>query len=350
MNISLLEVDRENWNEFVISSPDSTFFSLYEYYETLDSEFHFLTVLDQNDKIKGGLVYRIRGTAFPANLIVKSIWVESGILSNVSDKEENDKIKILLLAKLVEEAKRRRCILIRFNHWCREKNRELFIKAEYETVPNSTFIIDLTQGTSELFKSQSKGHRATLKKALTKGVRFCLSNKPNETEIDEFTRLHVETYLRARGNNDNTTMTRKSPAFLKGIVNNNNLPVYLVGAYVGDKLAAGALLVAVRNIVYYYLGASDVNLNREYGASNLLIWESIIWAKETGLQFFDMGGVPSEPKLNSPAIGVYNFKKNFGGSLCTYYGGQKNISPIRSGLFNFVMTHRGIIRIFPFVK
>jgi len=72
------------------------------------------------------------------------------------------------------------------------------------------------------------------------------------------------------------------------------------------------------------------------GANHLLEWHALQWAKEQGCQTYDLWGIPdalgkaalatSENERlaleaeaqNDPLIGVYRFKKGFGGQIVRY--------------------------------
>jgi hypothetical protein len=333
------------WDDFVLTANGGSFFSFSGYYKILKADIFYITAYDNMNNIVGGIIGRVRGSGFPANLVAKSIWVESGILTKLNDLVESDKLKKSMLQILEDEARFRNCISIRFNHWCREDNSKVFFSSGFKYLPNCTFICDLTDSEHELFSAMTKGHKSTIKKALKNNLTIKITDKNENDELDKFYSLYKLTQERAVTSNANTSMTLRSKMFLEGILNAKNLPCYLICVYADKLLAASGIFVERHDTVYYFIGASDIELNREYGASNLLIWRSMLLAKEKGIKYFDFGGVPNEPMPDDPAYGVYHFKRNFGGKLATYFTGQKILSPVRSNIFDTLMQNRSLIRL-----
>ena len=122
------------------------------------------------------------------------------------------------------------------------------------------------------------------------------------------------------------------------------LKSYLAYTTVNDKFAAGIILVKNGNNLIAYIAASDIELNRKYGASSFLFWKSMMWAKEQGMEYFDFGGIPSDINPDGPAYGVYRFKKNFGGDLIQFPTGEKILSQVKAKIFNKILNSRSIIR------
>jgi hypothetical protein len=333
------------WDNFVRTANGGSFFSFSEYYKAQKADIFYITAYDDTNNIIGGIIGRVRGSGFPANIVAKSVWVESGILTKLNDPVESDKLKSRMMRILEDEARKRKCISIRFNHWCREDNSKVFSNSGFKHLSNCTFICDLTNSEHDLFSSMSKGHKSTIKKAVKNNLIVKITDRNENDDLDKFYSLYKLTQERAVTFNTNTSMTLRSKMFLESILNDKNLPCYIVSVYADKLLAASGIFVEGHDTVYYFIGASDIELNREYGASNLLIWRSMLWAKEKGLKYFDFGGVPTEPLPEDPAYGVYHFKKNFGGKLATYFIGQKILSPVRSNIFDVLMQNRSLIRL-----
>ena len=339
------KVCAKDWDNLVRASVCGSFFALHEYFEAQKADVIFITAYDSANKLAGGIAGRIRASKFPANLIAKSVWVESGILT-VSGNRAGGYIKKMMLEALEEEARRQKCVKIIFNHWCREDNCAVFVENGYEVLPNLTFITDLSVTEDELFSKLSKGHKSTVKKALKNKLHTEITNSPGKELIDRFYKLYVSTGERAVNNHSNASMLLKNKDFLERLFNNIELPCYLAAVHIDGGIAAAAILVEHQNTISYFIGASDLELNRQFGASNLLIWESILWAKQKGLRYFDYGGAPYNPSPENPAFGVYKFKKNFGGSRATFFMGQKIISAGKSVLLDAFVKRRSLVRLF----
>ena len=75
----------------------------------------------------------------------------------------------------------------------------------------------------------------------------------------------------------------------------------------GGNPVAGMVCSAMGNTGIYLLGAtSDAGLQSK--GSYLLQWEVVKWLKQSGLQYYDLGGINPE---GNP--GVYSFKRGFSG-------------------------------------
>ena len=338
------DINSQSWDRFVNTSKNSSFFSLYKYNKLISDESFYILAYDEQGSIIGGLIGRIRGNKFLINLVAKSVWVESGILANVKDEKMMEQVKSDLLSCLESETKKRNCNFINFNHWSRETNPTIFKKNNYKITVNPTYISNLQQDEDSLFKRMSKGHRSTLKKALKSNLTFFVVENNIDKYIDDFYALYKNTQIRAIKNNKNSSMTLKSKSIIKSMLLDKEIPAYLNMVYNDKKLASCAIFVHNSDTMIYYIGASDIDLNKNYGASNFLLWESMLWAKNKKINNFDFGGVPSDPSPADPAFGVFNFKKNFGGELYYFYSGQKIINALKARIFNWVMSHRSVVR------
>lgn len=336
----------DEWEGFIKESCGGGFLTFKEYLNQKNIQFKYIIARDTNNKIAGCIIARIRGGQFPVNLIAKSFWIESGILIRKEFIEEKAAIKRLLLDRLTEEAKKINATVVKFNHWSREREYTLFEELNYNHSNNTTILIDLKKEEKALFSALSKGHKSTVKKAIKNNLEFKTYNSTDNEGFKDFMRLYEETFQRAIAMNKNSSMTKRDASFFNIAFQNNTRPFYLMNAVINEKVAASGIFVQNGDTLIYFIGASDISLNRQYGASNFLIWNTILWAKENGLNYFDLGGVPDNPDKESPAYGVYRFKKNFGGELTTFYGGEKTISPLKNSILKWTLDNRNIYRTF----
>ena len=93
-------------------------------------------------------------------------------------------------------------------------------------------------------------------------------------------------------------------------------------AYVEDKPVAGAYAMTFGKKSTYKDGAS-VRERTVYGASHLLQWEVIRWAKEKGSLIHDFCGAPPSDQINNPNhphYGIGRFKTSFNKEVTDYVG------------------------------
>src|SRR5262249_29565845 len=71
----------------------------------------------------------------------------------------------------------------------------------------------------------------------------------------------------------------------------------------------------------YFIGASvSDNEIRKLMPSDLLQWEAMRWAKSQGYTIYDLWGAPNRFDESDPMWGVYQFKRDFGGTVERYIG------------------------------
>jgi lipid II:glycine glycyltransferase (peptidoglycan interpeptide bridge formation enzyme) len=115
---------------------------------------------------------------------------------------------------------------------------------------------------------------------------------------------------------------------------------------VHDQVATVALMIQSGDTVYYYSGGSDYELNRQYCCSAFVIWKSICYCNELGVNHFDMGGVPVQPEKDHPAYGVFAFKRSFGGIYVEFEGGKIVINKLKYRILDFLLSQRKLLRLF----
>jgi lipid II:glycine glycyltransferase (peptidoglycan interpeptide bridge formation enzyme) len=93
-------------------------------------------------------------------------------------------------------------------------------------------------------------------------------------------------------------------------------------AYVEGKLVAGAFAIVLGKKSTYKDGAS-IRKRTAYGASHLLQWEVIKWAKSKGALVHDFCGAPPSDQINNPDhphYGIGRFKTSFNKEVTDYVG------------------------------
>lgn len=101
-------------------------------------------------------------------------------------------------------------------------------------------------------------------------------------------------------------------------------------AYVGDRLVAGAYAIVFGTKSTYKDGAS-VRERTVYGASHLLQWHVIQWAKENGSIVHDLCGAPPSDQIKNPDhphYGIGRFKTSFNKEVTDYVGAYD--APVQS--------------------
>ena len=93
-------------------------------------------------------------------------------------------------------------------------------------------------------------------------------------------------------------------------------------AYVDNQIVAGAYAIIFGNKSTYKDGAS-IRERTVYGASHLLQWHVITWAKENGSIIHDFCGAPPSSEIKNeqhPHYGIGRFKTSFNKEVTDYIG------------------------------
>jgi lipid II:glycine glycyltransferase (peptidoglycan interpeptide bridge formation enzyme) len=191
--------------------------------------------------------------------------------------------------------------------------------------PRSSIHVDLAPPEEALLAACSKGHRADIRRAERGGVQIRVGDERDTGLFHGIMRatgeragfgVHSEDYYRAAWR-----IFQPRSRLLIAELEGRAVAAHLVFA----DAAAG---------LYLYSGASDAGLKA--GANHLLEWHAIRWARALGCARYDLWGVPdalgraaAEPDEAAraaleaqaqadPLIGVYRFKKGFGGRVVRY--------------------------------
>ena len=120
------------------------------------------------------------------------------------------------------------------------------------------------------------------------------------------------------------------------------------------KIIGGQLYLSDGKNIRWLLSASrrleeNSNIGRISGNANrLMVWEAIKYAKDGGMNIFDVGGYYTGKKPEPQKEGINMFKNSFGGKLVTHYIYQKDYSKIFSLVkwshLNYIKLISGYIR------
>ncbi len=153
-------------------------------------------------------------------------------------------------------------------------------------------------------KRVRKGHRYDLRKAEKEGVT--ISEDYSKEAISAYYKLLKQTYEKSKY----APLPEKFYIDLISGLHEAGKIKLLFAEFKGEKIAAAAFPY-LNETVYYWTGGS--RKEKEFAGlypNNLIQWEIIKWAYETGLRKYDMLGASIE--------GIKQFKLGWGGSLQSY--------------------------------
>ncbi len=191
--------------------------------------------------------------------------------------------------------------------------------------PRSSIHVDLSLPEERLLAACSKGHRADIKRAERGGVVVRVGN---EDDLATFHGLMRGTGARARFAVHSEAYYRTAWRLFQP---RSRL---LLAELAGQVVAAHLVFADAQAGRYLYSGADERGLRA--GANHLLAWHALRWARAQGCLCYDLWGIPDElgraaaapdaatraaleaAAQNDPLIGVYRFKKGFGGQVVRY--------------------------------
>lgn len=188
-------------------------------------------------------------------------------------------------------------------------------KSSIGVMPRATLRIDLRPDTNEILARMREYTRRNIKRAERRGLSARLG------QIEDIPALHSLAKIHAKKSGYD--------AFpidyyydLWSILAERGHFCFFVAEYEGQIIAANTHIVFGDTILGYHL--VDNGRHRELQAQTLLHWKGILWAKERGYIWYDLGGIkmhPAQAIMNNESLpdtragNVARFKKSFGGQI-----------------------------------
>lgn len=240
----------------------------------------------------------------------------------------------LLLAGLTRLARRQRAIFLRLepnvtegeaiadptHTWLLLQG----LRVERTIQPRSSIHVPLDRPAAAIFAGFSKGHRADIRRAERAGVTV---RAGDASDIAAFYAIMQATGARAGFGIHSEEYYRAAWRIFQPRAR------LLLAEVDGRVVAAHLVFADAQSGRYLYSGADDAGLRA--GANHLLEWQAIQWAAGLGCASYDLWGIPDalgraagadeaeraaleQAAQRDPLIGVYRFKKGFGGQVVRY--------------------------------
>ncbi|MBX0327253.1 peptidoglycan bridge formation glycyltransferase FemA/FemB family protein [Oscillochloris sp. ZM17-4] len=196
--------------------------------------------------------------------------------------------------------------------------------AERTIQPRSSVHVPISRPTEAIFAGFSKGHRADIRRAERNGVAVRVGD---ESDIPAFYAIMQSTGARAGFGIHSEGYYRAAWRLFQP---RSRL---LLAEIDGRAVAAHMVFADAGSGRYLYSGADEAGLKA--GANHLLEWQAIQWAAGLGCERYDLWGIPDalgraagadeaeraaleRAAQADPLLGVYRFKKGFGGHVVRY--------------------------------
>ncbi|HVO42600.1 MAG TPA: peptidoglycan bridge formation glycyltransferase FemA/FemB family protein [Aggregatilineales bacterium] len=177
----------------------------------------------------------------------------------------------------------------------------------------NTITIDLTRSEDEILAAMGQGKRRKVRYGPKHGVTV---RAGTVDDLPLLYRLYAET-----GERDGF-LIRPYAYYLDewGTLIRAELAHPLV-AEVDGKAVAHVILLHFGQKCWYFYGASvSDNELRKLMPTDLLQWEALRWAKAQGYALYDLWGAPDTFSEADTMWGVYQFKREFGGTVVRHIG------------------------------
>jgi len=299
---TLSEKHKPQWDRFVETSRDATFFHTYEWDRLLRIGFR-----DETPFHSGLWLDNELAAIWPAS-IVPSLGgrvLSSAPHSPCGIPVLKGDLDIALLGRLVEhvlEVGRKKGLMRWQVDLPKDSTAVAFASAWGFGIQASricTFVVDTTRGADVLWKDMAQQARTAVRKA-----RKCML-RVNEcfdaTGISKYIHMYRST-MRRHGRQG---VSSEFFDLLLPLVHRGKARLLL--ASVGDKAIAGIILFVHNQRAFYWSGAS-LQEAWKFRPNELLLWEAMEWASNSGIISLDLGPTPSEP---TSSLGL--FKRHLGG-------------------------------------
>jgi peptidoglycan pentaglycine glycine transferase (the first glycine) len=182
----------------------------------------------------------------------------------------------------------------------------------YYVIPPSTVIVDLSLSQDKILKQMKRTTRQNIRSAQSRGV---IVKEGMEDDVPKFCALKQKTESRSDFVHYDQCYYEEAWRLFSP---SNHMKLWL--AYFGEDLLSG--LVAIyfgHQVVYAWAGSSGIHTEKR--PNDLLFWHAMIWGKEHGYNYCDLGGISPRVadalKMNQDAPdckekGIARYKMGFG--------------------------------------
>lgn len=301
------KISKNTYNETLHLFEDSNIYQTYEYNLQARGGRNICTVvLKKGNEILGVSIVRVVKVPFfnfgLAYVYRGPVWLRKNVVNSIETLS-------IFLKLLKEEFVLKRKLVLRITpNLLKEKDKnfeKLFIDLGFtskgKSAGSNTFYIDLYPPLEELRKNLSKNWRKKLKKSEDESLRI-VSGK-EDSLFQEAEKLYSEMVKRKKFDPGVDISKLKTTQFSLP----SSMKMIVTICYSNDIPISALVFSAIGYIGIPTLAATS-DLGTDYNGSYLLHWQMLIYLKENGLKYFDLGGIDKEKNPN-----VYNFKHGMGG-------------------------------------
>jgi len=301
------EQEKNSWNEFALSHNFGHLFQTYDWGE-VSRELGWCPLrllVEDKDKILA-IAQILKRKKGPFSIL----YIPRGPIFSNSESFH------FLSANLTEVIKRENAILCKINPAIDKQTatKELyeynsFVKSSFREMHICSYRINLSQDLNNIWNNFRGSVRTSIRKAEKSGV--AVDDSDSAENLNSFYKIYSDLSVKGK-------TTTHSYKFLKAVWERfiPKKQIKILTAYFEGRPIATELLFLYSKIGEL-MWISNVRLDNDLGASQLIHWKIINWLKENGFLFYDLGGVP--PNKNE-LPGIHFHKQSLGGDFVELAG------------------------------
>jgi lipid II:glycine glycyltransferase (peptidoglycan interpeptide bridge formation enzyme) len=301
--------DRQQWNDFVASSPCCNITQSYEWGELLpylgDTSL-YVGVVDKAGNLCAAMLVLVISAPV---LRQPYFYAPRG---PVIDDPASPALTVLLNF-VKAQARKYHAFMLKIEPsvedgneaWLTELKRQGFRPNPYFSHIRHEWVLDIRPDEKLLLSGMKEKWRYNIRLAGRKGIT--IRRGESDADFDEFYRIYETTSER-----DSFGIHPK--AFYREVLRNyskDDHAALFLAEYEGQVIA-GTIVLWLGRWSWYMYGASS-NEHRERMPNHLLQWTGMQWAKSKGCWYYNFRGIPEILEEGQELWGVYLFKRGFGG-------------------------------------
>ena len=318
MNIAeAVQSEAARWDGFVASTSTGSFLQTWAWGDMHRElgELYWRLIIEHNGKIIAVALVLRRGI----KLGYSWLYVPRGpVFASGLSQEDQDHVWELFEEKLTSLAKESGAFFVRIDPlWDASINEysipDTWRKASREVQPMHTLMLPLGPSKDMLQAKLHSKTRYNIKVAERKGVTISYSKDSKDVELF----LQASREVSAR-----TGFSYHPDEYYRvmiDVLGQKDMAELAIARVEGEVLAVHIMLYA--NTVATYAHGASIPSKRSYMAPTLLYWDTIIRAKEKGMEQYDFFGIaPQEADPSHPWAGITRMKAGFSGHRVAYIG------------------------------
>lgn len=307
----VLDTDDKRWDEYVNRFPkekiDIYYYSdYYKLYEANNEGIGKIFIYEKYEKIAlyPFLLREITGYDLDRKYYdIETAYGYGGPLANCYEEEflsefEESFLKYCKEQDIVAE-------FIRFN--CLFNNHNIFKKNINVSFNRNTVLVDLTKDIEGIWNNQiSSKNRNMIKKAIKSNLHINF-----DKNIGSFKSIYESTMNKVNA----SRYYYFSDSYYEFLCNINSININIL---YDNVIISSAIFLYDKNFIHYHLSGS-IQEYLNYSPNNLMLWEIIKYAKNSGFKFLHLGGGKTSDIKDS----LFKFKRAFSNNILEFYVGTR---------------------------